>query len=430
MLASLMVLLLAGFVASLILPVVVGESRVVYDRLKRMEEEIRAAGFAVVKDVAALNEFDKETGLTPLMHAALHGHKDMVKSFLVAGAKADLVNARGDTALMMAVQQGHYHTAEELLKAPSCDLYQSNSLGANVLHQAVAGGLDAMVHAILYHDLDRRSNPDIHGRARAASSTPLADTALQGPSPMTALMMASQSGKAGLVRLLLRMGAAVDLQTPTGETALMFAALVGRADIVELLLAAGADAHAATAETGFTALMLAASRGHLEVVMALIEPRGAGDGGGGATSGSSGDEQQPPLAAAGAAGAGAGAGAAKAAAARPQQLQALLDATDSAGSSALDHAASASPPEAAVVRALVAAGIALGRRGAMFATPEVLALRRRALAARGAEEGGGEGEGEGEGDGGEAGGENKKIETEVLSREGEGKGGGGGGDEL
>jgi len=272
----------------------------------------------------------------------MNGHKDIVQSFLVAGARADLVNAKGDTALMLAVQQGHYHTAEELLKAPSSNFYQVNHLGANILHQAIASGLDAMVHNILYHDMDRRSNPDVHEGLSSLLlyPTPLVDTALQGPTPLTGLMMACQNGKLNLVKTMLRVGANVNLQTPTGETALMFASLVGRADIAELLLDAHAHANLTTTTNGFTALMMAASRGHGPVVQTLIRH------------------------------------------ARSTGTEGSLDITDRVGNSALDHAASATPPEEETAQMLVAAGIELGRRGAAFASAQTLEARARALAER------------------------------------------------
>ena len=207
------------------------------DNMKQLEEEVRAAGYAVVKDVAELNEIDGTTGLTPLMYAAIHGEREKVKSFLVAGARVDVVNSKGDTALIMAVQHGQYSIVEELLKAPSANLYQRNGLGANILHVAIARGVDVMVHAILYHDLNRRSNSaEEYGK----ESTPLVDTPLEGSSKMTGLMMACQMGKTDIAETIIGVGANLNLQTPSGETALMYASLIGHARIVKLLLSSGA----------------------------------------------------------------------------------------------------------------------------------------------------------------------------------------------
>ena len=283
------------------------------DRLGRMEEEMRAEGYAVASNIGELNVFDQSSGLTPLMRAASDGLKDMVRSFLVAGAKADLQNARGDTAVMLAVRNGHYFTVVELLKAPSCDLYQRNRQGANILHQSIASGLDVIVHAVLYTDMDRRSNPDIRGRT-ASPPIPLKDTVLEGSSPMTGLMMACMNGKKDIVKTLLNVGANVNVQTPTGETALMFASMIGRTDIVEMLLNAGAQVDLVTTEMGFTCLMLAASRGMVETVELLVMHL------------------------------------------RINGLESVMNLTDVAGNTALDHAANATPPEDQTMSILTEAG--------------------------------------------------------------------------
>ena len=292
-----------------------------FDRLGRMEEEMRAEGFAIAQNVGELNLFDQSSGLTPLMKAASDGLKDMVRSFLVAGAKADLLNSRGETALMLAVRHGHYFTVVELLKAPSCDLYQRNRQGANILHQSIAGGLDVIVHAVLYTDMDRRSNPDIRDH-RSSPPIPLKDTVLEGSSPMTGLMMACMNGKKDIVKTLLSVGANVNVQTPTGETALMYASMIGRNDIVEMLLKAGAQVDLVTTEMGFTCLMLAASRGMVETVeLLLVHLRNNG-------------------------------------------LESVVNLTDVAGNTALDHAANATPPEDKTMTILTEAG----GTGRMFAS--------------------------------------------------------------
>jgi len=307
------------------------------DSMKQLEEEVRASGYAVVKDIAELNEIDVTTGLTPLMYAAIHGEREKVKSFLVAGARVDVVNSKGDTALIMAVQHGQYHVVEELLKAPSSNLYQRNGLGANVLHVAIAKGMDVMVHAILYHDLNRRSNSaEEHGN----ESTPLVDTPLQGSSKMTGLMMACQMGKTDIVKTIIGVGANLNLQAPSGETALMYASLIGHARIVKLLLRSGARLDLATIDSGFNALMIASSRGHADVVEILLGH------------------------------------------VKKNRLDIALDMIDVAGNTALDHAANATPPEEEIAQMLVVAGITLGRRGAIFATPSILAAREKAMAER------------------------------------------------
>ncbi len=84
----------------------------------------------------------------------------------------------------------------------------------------------------------------------------------------TPLMFAAHLGYTEIVRSLLDAGANINLKRKRyGLTALMLAASANSLDIVKLLLSRGADVNA-TNEDGSTALMVAALKGHAEVVQA------------------------------------------------------------------------------------------------------------------------------------------------------------------
>ena len=317
-----------------------GQEQAKYDRLKSIEAEIKANGFAPLKNIASINERDGD-GLTPLMIAAAAGQMDMVKSFLVAGARADLVNAKGDTPCMLAIQNGHYHTSVQLLRAPSTDLFQRNHLGANVLHQAVGAGLAVIAQEIMHSDFERRINPDTNDVVNAESrdGVLLVNTRLSGPSNLSGLMMAAQNGGTEVVRVLLQHKADVNAQTTSGETALMYASMMGNADIVALLLEQeDIRTDLATHDKSFTAIMMAASRGHLAVVEHLV------------------------------------------AHALDKKQYHILDAQDIAGQTALDHASDAH--EQQVIDRLVVAGISLGFAGPPNVSADVLRQREENLRKR------------------------------------------------
>jgi uncharacterized protein len=90
---------------------------------------------------------------------------------------------------------------------------------------------------------------------------------------LPALHAAAQIGTYAALTQLLSAGADVNARSSGGETPLMLAASRGRLDIIDLLIERGADVNAAT-EAGNTALMLAAARGQVDAARALIE-RGA-----------------------------------------------------------------------------------------------------------------------------------------------------------
>jgi uncharacterized protein len=91
----------------------------------------------------------------------------------------------------------------------------------------------------------------------------------------TPLHMASKSGSAGVVKALLKGGAAVDVKAdPSGATPLHLAALSGSVDVVNLLADAKADLNAKEAEWGQTPLIFAASMNRVDAIAALLK-RGA-----------------------------------------------------------------------------------------------------------------------------------------------------------
>lgn len=157
---------------------------------------------------------------TPLMTAASAGSLPNVKMLLQLHAKPDLQDDIGNTALHLAIREGHEDIAVELLA------YNANpSLG------------------------------------NAFSQTPL--------------MYAAERNLIALIPLLRKKGAFVDQTNCYGTTALMGAAACGNIEAAKQLLAA----HPTSSEKanpnlsnqfGTTALMMAAREGHFKMVQLLV----------------------------------------------------------------------------------------------------------------------------------------------------------------
>lgn len=98
----------------------------------------------------------------------------------------------------------------------------------------------------------------------------------RGSNDMTPLMEAASSGYANIVQLLLDHGAKLDAQTPQGNTALIYACANGCSQVVTVLLTYAQrlpDISAfieASNENGHTALMEAASAGHVDIAKHLV----------------------------------------------------------------------------------------------------------------------------------------------------------------
>jgi ankyrin repeat protein len=111
------------------------------------------------------------------------------------------------------------------------------------------------------------SDPDM---ARALLSAG-ADVDAANNYGVTPLLQSSRTGDTAVMAVLIDAGANVELAHPEGVTPLMAASGAGRADAVSMLLERGADVNAADEFQQQTALMWAASEGHLAVVEALLD---------------------------------------------------------------------------------------------------------------------------------------------------------------
>ena len=154
-------------------------------------------------------------GRYPLQDAAEKGRIILLKLLLKSGAKVDVTDAAGMTALQLAVLGGRTRTAEELLKAGA-----TLDASALLLQAAKAGVQDRdVVRFLKTHgaDLDRA---DEDGD--------------------TALIIATASGNHRLVHHLVEQGADVNRRNREGLSALDIAQRNDATDLQQFLLRNGA----------------------------------------------------------------------------------------------------------------------------------------------------------------------------------------------
>jgi len=176
--------------------------------------QINSEGDNTQRSVSTPEESTHFTSPEPvLIDVASQGNQQETQRLLDAGAKPNVADERGWTALMMATLHGHTSVVRLLLKK-GADVNLSNSTGG------------------------------------------------------TALMMAALQGQDNILQLLLENGAGVDTQDAKGWTALMYAACNGYASTVEILLSSGAEVNLKNDE-GQTALMYATAKRHREAIHAL-----------------------------------------------------------------------------------------------------------------------------------------------------------------
>ena len=249
-----------------------------FDALKDLphgKKRLRSAEEAAAQ---GLPEFDPYgMGRTRLMYAAQKGNKARVEWLLKRGARLELADSDGFTALAWASTLGYTEVVELLLGKGALASGASNP----PLFYASRNGYSDIVRMLLEHG--------------AAPNWPTEE----GDTPLSA---AAEHGRVEVARLLLQKGALVDAACLDGATPLYFAAQNGYKEVVELLLARGADVNGATPKwtplygacydghaaiisvllatganvdtphptNGLTPLRRAATRGHVEAVRALL----------------------------------------------------------------------------------------------------------------------------------------------------------------
>ena len=194
-------------------------------------------------------------GNTPLLIAARMGHRKIVTYLLDQGSDVRHPNLAGSTALIRAVSSNRRRTAKLLLEA-GADIDAVNSKGISALMAASFNGNDRLVTLLL----DNSADPGLVDRTGKG-----------------ALIYAAGKGFTAIAAMLLDAGVEANTRYGNALTALMWAAghsndvpVAEGVETVRLLLARGARIDDAD-NRGRTPLMIAAERGHAEIVAVLIE---------------------------------------------------------------------------------------------------------------------------------------------------------------
>ena len=237
-----------------------------------------------------LNDLHPATGDSPLLHACRHNKPDVTMELLVRGASVDPHSRWGQTALQIAVDNGHLECVRTLLSAArkfgrAIDLVNTkcrDDKGRTAVHLASKRGDVHVLHLLLEVGgdplaLDKDMRSALHiaalaaGGFRKAGTYPHLQRYPHGyrppkPSPPPATIMLH----AQCIELLLNGGASrlINAGDSFARAALHYAAISGDVDMVEVFLKAGANPLIRD-NTGATALDISTSRGFDEVSQLL-----------------------------------------------------------------------------------------------------------------------------------------------------------------
>ncbi|MEW6351608.1 MAG: ankyrin repeat domain-containing protein [Thermodesulfobacteriota bacterium] len=187
---------------------------------------------------AVLSATDQD-GLTPLMNACEEGRFETVEFLLDKGADVNAQTRYGSTALRKAIEDQHPHIVRLLLDR-GANVNRRLNDGSFILMSAAMTGSTEVVEELL------QKGADVNARDGNGSS---------------ALTWAAAADRADVVKLLKSRGA---------ESDLWVAALTGDTQELQRFIDAGADVNARDGQ-GWTPLMNAAQKGHVEAVKLLLD---------------------------------------------------------------------------------------------------------------------------------------------------------------
>ena len=195
-----------------------------------------------------------DSSMTPLMWTARSGCTECARILVNAGASNIFRNARGETALTLALQSGHADTAIPILFTDTrLALNMIDDRGRSALWWASKVGFEAIVNALL--DEGAGTTADVLG--------------------ISPLHAAAEANHVGIVSRLLAL-VDIDEKTRAGNTPLLLAAVADSATVVVFLLEQGADEEAQN-RVGDTALIAAVrARSYLSASLLIGKPSGAG----------------------------------------------------------------------------------------------------------------------------------------------------------
>lgn len=224
-------------------------------------------------------------GWTALLYAIDGGHTQLALHLIEKGANMKISEEEGKmTSLHIAINRGLLRVVTVLIEQGGLDIEQVDGQGRSPLRMAASlGNLEIVQYLVLSRkaiiDATNSEGETALYLACSAGHLPVVEflvvnggnTQQAAKSGTTPLLSSVDSGYPLVTRFLLNTGCNVNSKTGTGRTALIRSAQYGHLEVTKALLADPDLQKEAMDNDGRTALIFAALRNYMEVVVLLVE---------------------------------------------------------------------------------------------------------------------------------------------------------------
>jgi ankyrin repeat protein len=203
-----------------------------------------------------------------LLESVVNGDVDGIDRAIEAGENIDLVNDKGWSAAMFAVNLGDMDVLDRLI-SHQIDLNNADNEGVSPLIAAAALADKEMVQMLLAAN----ANP----LQKTGDGADAYDKAIEAGRKLVALMIAEAAATYAIetdnlseLMKAIQRGAYINIRNNAGWTPLMFAVAEAEPNIVKVVLEHGPDLNR-TENDGWNALHFAAARGNADIVNILLK---------------------------------------------------------------------------------------------------------------------------------------------------------------
>ncbi|XP_067661803.1 ankyrin repeat domain-containing protein 50-like [Haliotis asinina] len=248
----------------------------------------RGGNVEVVKYVLSLNMVNINSRgfqtMTPILGAALKGHKDVVELLVNTGKHLILVDNGGDTILHYACRGGHVEVVTYVLSQNISDMNSRGFQKMSPLMRAALTGHTDVIKLLVSKgadvtQLDGGGDNILHYACRGGNvevvkyvlSLNMVNINSRGFQTMTPILGAALRGHTGVVDLIVSTIHNLILVDNGGDTILHYACRGGHVEMVSYVLSQNMSDINSRGYGNMTPLMSAGQRGHKEVVELLVQ---------------------------------------------------------------------------------------------------------------------------------------------------------------